>query len=137
MRAGALQQARHAAYFLRLAEEAEPALIDERQAWWLARLAREIDNLRAALAWCDEHDLATGLRLASALGRFWFSDYYYREGLAWLTTGLARAGETVAPVIRARANLAVSLSGRPSAPIPQIVFATAALHLPRVERPRQ
>ncbi|MFN8538845.1 MAG: BTAD domain-containing putative transcriptional regulator [Thermomicrobiales bacterium] len=124
-------QARHAAYFLRLAEEAEPALIDERQAWWLARLAREIDNLRAALAWCDAHDLATGLRLASALGRFWFSDYYYREGLAWLTTGLARAGETVAPVIRARANLAVSLLTSVRSDPRAIVFATAALHLYR------
>ena len=40
---------RHAAYFLALAETAEPELVRSRQLAWLVRLELEEDNLRAAL----------------------------------------------------------------------------------------
>jgi predicted ATPase/transcriptional regulator with XRE-family HTH domain len=42
---------RHSAYYVRLAEEAEPALQDRDQSVWYPRLEREHDNLRAALDW--------------------------------------------------------------------------------------
>ncbi|MCZ7543272.1 MAG: hypothetical protein M5R40_06910 [Anaerolineae bacterium] len=40
---------RHAAFFLELAERAEPHLTSGRRGVWLARLGMELDNLRAVL----------------------------------------------------------------------------------------
>src|SRR6266498_4310890 len=42
---------RHAEWFLELAEEAAPRLVGPEQTMWLERLAREHDNLQAALSW--------------------------------------------------------------------------------------
>ena len=44
----------HAAYYLALAEQAEPELGGPRQAVWLEQLEREHDNLRAVLRWSLE-----------------------------------------------------------------------------------
>jgi predicted ATPase len=44
-------QNRHAAFFLAVAEEAEPDLAGPQQSVWLERLEREHDNLREALSW--------------------------------------------------------------------------------------
>jgi hypothetical protein len=104
---------RHALYYLALAERAEPELTGPGQGRWLERLERELDNLRAALAWCcDDSDRATeevtatgvetGLRLAGALFWFWFYRDRDREGLGWLERALAR-GEAAAPTLRAKA----------------------------------
>jgi non-specific serine/threonine protein kinase len=76
---------RHADFFLQLAEAAEPHLWGPSLMNWLARGQREHDNLRAALAWCLEHDRAEqGLRLAGALARFWLSRGHLSEGREWL-----------------------------------------------------
>ena len=100
---------RHAAYFLRLAESAEPLLLGEHQAHWLARLTRDLDNLRAALAWYAKHDRAEEeLRLASALLRFWLQGVLFREGLGWLDDGLARDTTAIALPIRARSLYAAA-----------------------------
>jgi predicted ATPase len=62
---------RHLAYFVALAEEAEPKLFGAEQAAWFERLERERDNVRAALQWAVDHGEAElGLRLMGAL--FWF-----------------------------------------------------------------
>ena len=84
---------RHAAWYLALAETAEPALQGSEQVTWLARLERERDNLRAALAWAREHgETEVGLRLAAALWRFWHLHGYVSEGREWLDDLLAQSG---------------------------------------------
>lgn len=81
---------RHAAYFLRLAEEAEPRLGGPEQVIWLDRLEREHDNLRAALTWMRERDAGEGgPRLAGALWLFWQMRGYLEEGRRWLEAMLA------------------------------------------------
>ncbi|HUS14632.1 MAG TPA: tetratricopeptide repeat protein [Chloroflexia bacterium] len=62
----------HAAYFAGLAEAAEPQLVGAHQAIWYARLNAEYPNLQAALEWAAAHEPALLLRLAGALGRFWW-----------------------------------------------------------------
>lgn len=75
-------RSRHAGYYLRLAEQAEPHLLDATQAQWLARLEAEQGNLRCALDFlCHaEGKPEEGLRLAGALWRFWFTRGFLNEG---------------------------------------------------------
>lgn len=96
-------RARHAAFFLALAEEAEAHLRGPEQATWLARLDHEHDNLRAALAWALEAgEMETGLRLAAALQSFWRARGYLTEGQRWLEKMLAH-GVNAADGTRAKA----------------------------------
>jgi predicted ATPase/DNA-binding SARP family transcriptional activator len=66
---------RHAEFFARFAEEIEPYLNTGGRAPWQQRLADERDNLRAAIAWSIEHDVATpALRILAALWQwYWLS----------------------------------------------------------------
>jgi predicted ATPase/DNA-binding CsgD family transcriptional regulator len=84
-------RARHLAYFLQLAETAEPYLQTREQLLWLDRLEAEYDNLRAALDWSlnrTDEELEDGLRLATALAPFWFMRSHYKEGRHWLDVAL-------------------------------------------------
>jgi len=75
---------RHAAHYLILAETAAPELTGAAQEQWLARLAREQGNLRAALAWAYEGgrwDMAA--RLGAALWRFWWVQGDGRDWRGW------------------------------------------------------
>ena len=61
----------HARYFLTLAEEAETGLRGPQEREWVGRLRVELDNLRAAYAWCrKQSDPDLALRLCAALHRF-------------------------------------------------------------------
>jgi predicted ATPase/DNA-binding CsgD family transcriptional regulator len=72
---------RHAQFCCALAERAEPQLRGPSQEEWLARLDADYDNLRGALAWSAQPGEAeVGLRLASALWRFWQIRGYLTEG---------------------------------------------------------
>jgi predicted ATPase/class 3 adenylate cyclase len=84
---------RHAEAFLRLAEEAEREGAATERSVWLARLERENDNLRAALAWSLEQEGSgeMALRLAGALAWFWSGHHYLSEGRRWLEQSLALA----------------------------------------------
>ncbi len=102
---GELEQTRyaHAAYYLHLAEKAEPHLRSEQQAVWLARLESEHDNLRAALRWLLDHkEREMALRLSGALASFWVICSHWTEGRSELSQALA-ASEGVAAAIRAKA----------------------------------
>lgn len=91
----ATARARHAAYFLTLAQQAEPELEGPQQVALLSQLEDEHPNFRAALDWLirdGQADLA--LRLAGALGSFWHLRNHEREGLSWLARVCAMEGAT-------------------------------------------
>lgn len=104
---------RHARYYLRLAEEAEPRLSGgPQQIYWLNRLDQERENLRTALQWLLEKATPTGttaeledfalgigpgnfserqldatrhaLEMAAALASYWDNRGFYNEGRHWL-----------------------------------------------------
>jgi predicted ATPase/DNA-binding XRE family transcriptional regulator len=104
---------RHAAWYLALAETAQPALQGSEQVTWLARLERERDNLRAALAWTRERgETEMGLRLAAALWRFWHLRGYVSEGRGWLDDLLAQSGANGSLAeVAARAKALTSAGG--------------------------
>ncbi|MDQ3344364.1 MAG: tetratricopeptide repeat protein, partial [Actinomycetota bacterium] len=80
----------HAAYYLRLAEQAAPDLRNRDQMVWLTRLESEHANFRAALRWADEQsDVDTVLRLSAALGGFWRVHGHFTEGRQWLDRALS------------------------------------------------
>jgi len=97
----------HLAYYVALAEKAEPELLGPQQAAWLQRLEREHDNLNAALQWSvargkTTHDMTMALRLGVALRRFWTVRGPYSEGRNFLERALAASEGVTAPV-RAKA----------------------------------
>jgi predicted ATPase/class 3 adenylate cyclase/DNA-binding CsgD family transcriptional regulator len=95
---------RHRDHYVAVAAALDsPAVADyERQ---LAHAESEIDNLRAALAWCHENgDLQLALMLTSSLQLFWYTRGHLREGSAWFQAAFAADPEqTVPPATRARA----------------------------------
>ncbi len=97
-------QARHAAYYLALAEAAAQTQATPAHAAWVARLEADHANLRAALAWGRQPggDTALGLRLALALASFWLLRGDVREGQHWLTGYLA--APDVPPELRLQAR---------------------------------
>jgi predicted ATPase/class 3 adenylate cyclase len=95
---------KHLAWYLDLAEQAEPELQGPDQAAWLDRLETEHDNLRAALEWAATgvRDAEVRLRLAGALHRFWSMRGYLTEGRDWLESAV-EAPEGAGPAARTRA----------------------------------
>lgn len=86
---------RHAAYYLALAEAAEPRLTGSEQATWFDRVEAEHDNLRAALGWLLEQGTGeAGARLTAALWRFWYARGYLSEGRRWLEAALGERNAT-------------------------------------------
>jgi predicted ATPase/DNA-binding XRE family transcriptional regulator len=78
-------RSRHADYYLALAERAAPEMHGGSQRLWIARLAEEHPNLRAALSWARDRQLVEiGLRLGGALWWFWQLHGHASEGRAWL-----------------------------------------------------
>jgi predicted ATPase len=91
------QRRRHAEHFLRLAEEAEPHLLEQGAGadWqrgsgeWLERLEREVDNLRAALDWLEvSREGQRAMRLAGAVSEFWCGKEHVPEGRRRLESAL-------------------------------------------------
>src|SRR5262249_11412012 len=87
---GEIETARrgHTVYCLDLAEAAEPRLGGPAGRTWMARMAREHDNLRAALEWTAGADGGAMLRLTAVLWRFWLYAGHLTEGRRWLRESL-------------------------------------------------
>ena len=90
----AMAARRHCAYYAELAQQAEKHLLWGSGALdWLARLDREMPNLRAALAWSlsEGGEPGMALKLAGQLGHYWYTRADRAEGRAWLKCALAHA----------------------------------------------
>ena len=86
-------QRQHAAFFLALAEDAEPWLRGPEDTEWLRRVEVEHDNLRAALSWTlESEEIELALRFGGALGTFWHAHGHMGEGRKWLEAALAKDG---------------------------------------------
>jgi predicted ATPase/class 3 adenylate cyclase len=75
----------HIEHFLQLAEEAESFQAGDEQVKWLNRLEVEHDNFRVALNFSlqeKKNDIA--IRIAGALGQFWWVHSHLKEGPEWL-----------------------------------------------------
>ncbi len=127
---------RHAAYFLAFAEQAARGLWGADQVASLAQLEADHDNLRATLRWARARsDVALGLRLATALLRFWLLHGPLGEGRAHLDALLALpVGEEdqANTTLRARAlNAAGALAWKQSDYARAVPLLEEALELAR------
>ncbi|MFG3255363.1 BTAD domain-containing putative transcriptional regulator [Streptomyces sp. NPDC048172] len=98
-RAGALDEARaaHAAYFVELAEAADPHLRAHGQLRWIALLDAEHDNLLAGLRWAVEtRDAAVAVRTGASLGMYWSILGHHAEAAEWLRLVLEVPGPSSA-----------------------------------------
>ena len=75
---------KHLAYFVKLAEQAEPELYRQDQLKWLLRLDDEFDNLRGALEWALSSAPEAGLRLLTSLNSYWSVRGFLHELGEWL-----------------------------------------------------
>ncbi len=106
----ALTKRAHAAYCLVLAEEEATEKGGAEGAEWLERFAFELDNFRAGLQWLTEtEDAEWGLRLGTALFRFWETREYLAEGRDSLGKLLRLAGAAAPTKARERALFAAGV----------------------------
>ncbi|MFN8540852.1 MAG: tetratricopeptide repeat protein [Thermomicrobiales bacterium] len=122
----AILRQRHAAHFRELAAKADAQLNGPEQGLWIARLAADHDNLRAALRWSiNADDGVVANRLGSALWRFWYRAGYWTEGREWLGAIEALPMPTDTLVAeRSRVQRGVGVLA-----VMQSDFATAEVHL--------
>ncbi|HET7483051.1 MAG TPA: tetratricopeptide repeat protein, partial [Actinomycetota bacterium] len=84
--------ARHARYFLELAQTGTARLREADQVRWLETLEREHDNMRAVLSWAaSSGNVEIELQLAGALAKFWEFHAHLTEGQRRLEGALSRA----------------------------------------------
>jgi len=102
----------HTTYYLALVERAWSYLTGPDQARWLDLLSHEQANWRTALRWTIQaRELELGLRLAGALGQYWYMRGPTRDGLSWLEE-LLRLSDPMLSVDPPDQNLAALTSGR-------------------------
>ena len=112
-----LVRRRHALHYLALAVEAEPFLTSGERGPWLERLDKEQYNLRAALEWSTSRlgDPEIALRLAGALGWYWYFRSRLSEGCEWIERVLSFAPTSRHLAARAKAlNALARLTARMS-----------------------
>ena len=101
--------ARHAAFFLNLAEQAAAHLRGPDQQPWLDALDRELDNIRAVIRRAiDFGEPEPGLRLAAALTQYWLARGHTKEGRGYLEGLLASPTQDMSSASRAAGLEAVA-----------------------------
>jgi predicted ATPase/DNA-binding CsgD family transcriptional regulator len=97
-------RARHARYYLEVAEHAEAGMIGSDQDRWFPELEAEQDNFRAAMRWCiTENRAEMAVRFGSALTVYWYPRGHFEEGSGWLTEALSMPGADMPTPWRVRA----------------------------------
>jgi predicted ATPase/DNA-binding SARP family transcriptional activator len=88
---------RHALYFHEWLMSADDS--GSEQIAWFGQLDKDLDNVRAALAWSlrEVHEIESGLEIAGALIGYWQARCYFSEGRSWYDRLLERAEETPTP----------------------------------------
>ncbi len=107
--ATAIASQQHASYFAALAAQAYFEFDSRLQPGWLERLAPEIDNLRAALAWtlAGPGDRNAGAQLAADCGPIFLRMGLLGEGLDWCD--VARMVDSVSPATSGRIEYVTSM----------------------------
>ncbi len=85
---------RHADWYLKLSEAAEPDLERADFGSWLERLEADEANIWAAVAWGEAHDPTLALRLLSSLTMFWLTRPTASQPAEFLTRLLASSAGT-------------------------------------------
>ena len=102
---------RHLAFYLALAEEAEPQLLGAEQGAWEVRLEIEQPNLLLAHTACEhtESGPTAGLRLAFALRNYWLDRGLLELGHRLTMDALTRTGAGERGIARCRAFAAAAM----------------------------
>ncbi len=109
---------RHASYYADLAEQAASHLRLRDQRQWFARVHRDYDNLRAALAWSFNSDrIEPGLLITASLRDYWYYNGLIREYQIWTDLALDRM-QTADPALQAgilvcAGQLSIFITGGP------------------------
>ena len=89
---------------IELAEASEIGLRGPEWRRWFEKLDEDVDNIRLSLEWLQGRgERVEGLRLAGAMGWFWFRRARYAEGQRWLELYLGESNENDPPAPRAKA----------------------------------
>jgi predicted ATPase len=94
---------RHFAWILALAEESWKELVGPQQRIWIDRMSRELDNVRTALQWAIDEQVADAFRIAPNLALWWVRRASLSEARQWFTRLLGAIPHDCAPRDRARA----------------------------------
>jgi predicted ATPase len=88
-------QARHAAFYLQLAERLEKERIGKSAKHWKAGVESEHHNFRAALEWSvlASGDVVVGTALVVALAPWWTETSHFTEGHYWIDHVIWRAND--------------------------------------------
>ncbi|MFE3001599.1 protein kinase [Nocardia sp. NPDC059246] len=117
---------RHRDWYEQLALEAEADWVSPRQLEWIARITRELPNLRKALEFSRSEVAEAGLRTTAALHFFWISGGRFGEARRWCDRMLASAFDAPA-VDRAKALTTNSVLTAHLGDLPAAMECTAEL----------
>jgi predicted ATPase len=96
---------RHAVYYLRLTEIAEPYFRSNEREQWLSNIEQEIDNIRMVMSRSADRIIspAYGIRIVGLLGWFFHLRGHLREGRSWARAMLSLTEAAGRTLLRAKA----------------------------------